>query len=1559
MQNPARPCLNLRSIEYFPFPLWVPSSLGLFFLFACLSFPVESWAQNGYVATDQDDPGGPVYSFIFIENTGLKVCGPGDDISSASPVANGGINSSVQLAEPFLFYGEGFSDLTPSSNGYISTATDDLGDDYTNDTHLPTSPSNGGGGRIYPLHDDFVISPSGGIYYAYFYNSPHPHGAVAGGCHVFQWDNVYLFGGSPDRIFDFEVLLFDNGDILYQYGLSLDPKADSATIGIQNPAATAGTSYAINDPAALPAKPSGSQFYPSYAVLIAKPPLVTNLSDAIPSPLGSLRRALETVPNGGNIEFIPSLDGGEIQLVDELVIGPGREFSVRSDLLPNGLRILAAPGKRVLSIGSGASISMQNLTLSGGRAVGGSYPANCGGGIFSEGTLQLANVAIEDCTASLHGGGLYYAVGSGVNHMLSSRISGCEALTGQGGGIFNAGISGFDGSSISGNIAATDGGGVFNINEGALTFSSVYGNTATRGGGIFNAGGSTFVVRTCTLAENRALTNGGGAFSASTGNLELDSLTVAYNTAGSLGGGVHMEGAVSLENTLIAENSASVGGPDLWGLVTTRSGNNLVGDSSGVSGLTGDDLTNLDARLGPLSFYPALFSDWSGKVDRFTIPLLAGSPAIDATGLGTYEYDQRSSFRDRDGDGIPSTTENDIGAYEAGLPYLVDTKEDSVAADGKTSLREAIAAAAGAGSRILFDPAVFSGPSSDDNRIQMVAALGPLYLDDRRLSIDATNIPGGVQIRGGGSSLLDAPIRLWQDAIISMHNLEIRDCTLASISINPGSEITADHCQFSGNSGAAFISEEGSAPGSAVYLEGRARFFNCSMLHNTSVSGGGAVFVRNSGDLFCRSCLFKGNTAFWGGAILTENPSRVALESCSLIDNRAANAGAAIYSQGELNAINTTFSENRAKGSGGAVLHEGIASSDTATFIHCTIAGNFAALGGGIAGVSPVVLINSVVSGNEANTDPDIDVNIPLTESGNNLIGGDPKLAPVGYYGGELLTVLPLAGSPVIDAGASLSGPTYADQRGLPRISGATVDIGAVEVGPLRIVDTKDNVIDAEDGKTSLKEAILQSVEPGARIQFNPEVFTGPDGADNRILMEGEFIGNKHLSIDATNISGGVQLFGPEAPFFLNLGAVDLTVQSGGSLSIHNLQLTHVFGSAVDVRLGGTFTADRCQFTDNTINHSILMTTFSPAMTIGGKARLIDCTLGRNLSEQQGGGAVDLKEFGELTCLKCLFTDNEGVDAGAISVASRASLEIFDSAMINNISDNYGGAIYTEGHLRVANTTFANNRAWDQGGAVMQMSVPSAITDSKLIHCTLVGNESSTQGGALASNGEMILENSIVSGNGAPAGPDIIPGMTFITVGTNLIGGEALLSPLGDYGGPTPSMMPLPGSPAIDALTESGELVDQRGRWRDGTPDIGAVEYAGAGDLAYVWESDWDSDGVVYGVEHAVGTNPFLPDRREPKYPVFATDGSGSPGITMGLDTAAADDTIWIVWRSTDLVTFEEIYRFDGPTQIETLANGIVANFFPVLNPEQLSIFDTLSPSPRVFYMFEALIANP
>jgi len=65
-----------------------------------------------------------------------------------------------------------------------------------------------------------------------------------------------------------------------------------------------------------------------------------------------------------------------------------------------------------------------------------------------------------------------------------------------------------------------------------------------------------------------------------------------------------------------------------------------------------------------------------------------------------------------------------------------------------------------------------------------------------------------------------------------------------------------------------------------------------------------------------------------------------------------------------------------------------------------------------------------------------------------NISGLDPQLGALADNGGYGRTMLPLPGSPVLDAGvATLTAPTT-DQRGLARVAGPAADLGAVEVQP-------------------------------------------------------------------------------------------------------------------------------------------------------------------------------------------------------------------------------------------------------------------------------------------------------------------------------------------------------------------------------------------------------------------------------------------------------------------------------------------------------------------------------
>jgi hypothetical protein len=142
----------------------------------------------------------------------------------------------------------------------------------------------------------------------------------------------------------------------------------------------------------------------------------------------------------------------------------------------------------------------------------------------------------------------------------------------------------------------------------------------------------------------------------------------------------------------------------------------------------------------------------------------------------------------------------------------------------------------------------------------------------------------------------------------------------------------------------------------------------------------------------------------------------------------------------------------------------------TVTLTNVTVADNSAGLGAGVfnGGESTLTLANTIIG---EDTGPEVSnggsagtvvIGSIIAVQGQNLVQGglagfpavlsaDPLLGPLQNNGGPTPTMALLPGSPAIDAGDNsfaldLSGnPLTTDQRGLPRIRGAAVDLGAYE----------------------------------------------------------------------------------------------------------------------------------------------------------------------------------------------------------------------------------------------------------------------------------------------------------------------------------------------------------------------------------------------------------------------------------------------------------------------------------------------------------------------------------
>ena len=190
----------------------------------------------GYVFADTAEPICE-YQFVDITATGTSIVS-GDDTSSG-PIA---------LGLPLDFYGTLYTDLVMATNGYLSTDPTDTGPDLSSDCPLPSLPSSGGGGRLYPLHDD-LITADGLV--EFFPDCPRrgrascPPPAPSESCTIFQWNGVTHFGGGGP--WNMQAILYhSSSDVVFQVAAGNPETGAGSTTGIQDDGTTDGLTYACS-----------------------------------------------------------------------------------------------------------------------------------------------------------------------------------------------------------------------------------------------------------------------------------------------------------------------------------------------------------------------------------------------------------------------------------------------------------------------------------------------------------------------------------------------------------------------------------------------------------------------------------------------------------------------------------------------------------------------------------------------------------------------------------------------------------------------------------------------------------------------------------------------------------------------------------------------------------------------------------------------------------------------------------------------------------------------------------------------------------------------------------------------------------------------------------------------------------------------------------------------------------------------------------------------------------------------------------------------------------------
>jgi hypothetical protein len=284
-------------------------------------------------------------------------------------------------------------------------------------------------------------------------------------------------------------------------------------------------------------------------------------------------------------------------------------------------------------------------------------------------------------------------------------------------------------------------------------------------------------------------------------------------------------------------------------------------------------------------------------------------------------------------------------------------------------------------------------------------------------------------------------------------------------------------------------------------------------------------------------------------------------------------------------------------------------------------------------------------------------------------------------------------------------------------------------------------------------------------------------------------------------------------------------------------------------------------------------------------ATMTGCTVSNNQAGKAGGG-IYIK-FVSLDMTACTVSGNMAAlapNSKGGGIWNDGTLTMTGCTISENVANGYGGGIFNFSNastpLTLTNCTVYGNAAYTVGSIGIGGGIFNiALGTSTLSNCTVAGNRASFAGGGGAGGGianykgrNFDLNNSIVAGSqnvgGDIAGlvsghnnviddPNGAGGLT--ATNGNVLVSNPRLGTLGDYGGPTQTMVLLPGSPAISAgstaFIPAGITTDQRGvaRTHGNSVDAGAVE-AGPATLVVTTLID-ENDGRI---DPSVGSGTSL-----------------------------------------------------------------------------------------------------
>ena len=694
-----------------------------------------------------------------------------------------------------------------------------------------------------------------------------------------------------------------------------------------------------------------------------------------------------------------------------------------------------------------------------------------------------------------------------------------------------------------------------------------------------------------------------------------------------------------------------------------------------------------------------------------------------------------------------------------------------------------------------------------------------LLLSTYSVSSDADSGPGtlrdaisnstadSIQLGGSASIVLNSQLEITRSLTIFGPGVSTKTIsghnTTRIFQIDSGATVQIDFLTISNghsaahggaifNSGTLVMASDTVSGNSAALTGGGIANAGTLTMTNSTISGnsagtfGGGII--NGGTLTVSNCTISNNSATTGGGVDNAATYSATINATTLSGNAVSSgAGGGFANAGTAFVADSTIANNTAQGAAGG-QGAGISNSaGTLLATNCTVSGNTADVSGGGARIlgGDVTLYNTIVAGNlnSTNASDDIagglDAQLPAGRqpSSYNLVGtggagglsngingnitgvSDPKLTPLGNYGGPLQTVGILPGSPAVDSGsnalaqdysASPPRPLFNDDRGMPRIASSTVDIGADELQSEVTVNTTSSQTTSTDGTVSLPQAVAiantELLPTGVTIRFAPGV-TGIGLVFqlelSRTLGAVTIQGSGAAALNVAG-EGNSRVFQIDAGVIAEIDGITIAAgrAPGGSAN-----------SAIGANGGGILNMG----TLTLINDSVLANSAGFGFGPGG-----------NTPGGAGGNGGGIYNAGSLTMVSDLVQGNAaGTGAPGGNSASGGSV---------GGAGGSGGGIYNSGSMTIRASTFTGNRAGEGGGISGSGGGGGAIYNSGNldISATILSQNSAGNGGSFGGGsgpsgnggaggavynvGTLSIADALVSSNSAGAGQNDISG---------------------------------------------------------------------------------------------------------------------------------------------------------------------------------------------------------